>query len=134
MSRSGAHRIGPALLARAIELMKRLRQNAEFIRIAPDVVERQEPVVDVEGGILETFGHQGRGQLLKSHHEMKPALLLLFGKMIAELKQEKTGYEIDFEKQAGIGLPGLIDALLQQRTILFGETLFADIAPVHRKK
>ena len=41
------------------------RRTAETLRGAADLVQREQPVVEVEGGVLEPLGHDRRGHLLK---------------------------------------------------------------------
>ena len=56
-----------------IDAMQFLRGDAKAVRIMAHLVEREQPVVDVEGGIFEAFGHDRRGHLLELAHK---ALLL----------------------------------------------------------
>ena len=51
--------------------------GAEGGRVAADLVERDEPVVEVEGGVLHPLGHDRAGQLLELHDEPAALVTLL---------------------------------------------------------
>src|SRR5260370_11474193 len=52
MSRGGVQRMGPARLARVVEFMKLIERDAELVRVAADVVERQQTVINVKRRVL----------------------------------------------------------------------------------
>jgi hypothetical protein len=52
-----------------------LHREAEPRGIAADVVQRQQPRVAVEGGVLDALGHDRRRRLLEAGDERVPAAL-----------------------------------------------------------
>ena len=61
----------PALLLFNVVCVKLIDSDAEFFRAAANLVERQQPVIIVEGGVLQPLGHYRSRQLLKFHHELQ---------------------------------------------------------------
>ena len=67
------HRARPMLRTLCIGLVEGAGGNAEPLGFAADLVEGDEPVVAIEGGILQTFGHHRTAVLLQLHRETKHA-------------------------------------------------------------
>jgi hypothetical protein len=49
--------------------MKRGEGDAEALRRAANLVERDEPVETIEGGVLDPLGHHRSGELLQRHRK-----------------------------------------------------------------
>ncbi len=64
-----------ALGAHPVGLVEVLDRDAEARRVAADVVEREQPPVAVEGGVLDALGHDRRRRLLEAGDERVPAAL-----------------------------------------------------------
>ncbi len=60
----------PATSAMRARLVEARRRKAELRGISADVVQRNEPVVHVERGVLHTLGHHRGGELLELAREM----------------------------------------------------------------
>ena len=58
-----------ALKAKKIGTMKFLNRDSEPTRIPSNLVQRDQPVVSIEGSVFQTFGHDGTCDLLKLHRE-----------------------------------------------------------------
>ena len=65
------HRVRPALGALGVRLVEEPRRDAEPLRRAADLVQRDEAVVAIEGGVLDALGHHRTGELLQPHGEAK---------------------------------------------------------------
>ena len=63
-------RLWEALRALEVVGVKGLDREAEASRIAADVVQRQQPQVAVEGGVLLALGRDRRRGLLEAHDEL----------------------------------------------------------------
>ena len=57
--RGRQHGVRPVLRARGVRLVKEGRGEAKPLRSASDFVERDEPIVAIEGGVLDPLGHHG---------------------------------------------------------------------------
>ncbi len=91
MGRQGEQRAGPLpgrLLAAGVEPGHRV---VDQVRAAPDLVQRHQPVVAVERGVLHTLGHHRAAQLLEPGHQ-----LLLGGSR--ELQSQQPAQELEQER------------------------------------
>ena len=79
--------------------------GAEGGRVAADLVERDEPVIAVEGGVLHPLGHDRSGQLLELHDEPAALVPLLLAQgaivPILPLQQEHVSQEIENGRVGG---------------------------------
>ncbi len=69
MRGGGQQIVWPACGARACGGVKGGHGNAEAARLAADIVQGGQPVVAIEGRVLDALGHHRRGELLKLHGE-----------------------------------------------------------------
>src|SRR6185436_15851441 len=130
--RAGVKSVRPAFGAAPVKTMEFIDRDAKTVRIAADVVEREQPARNVERRVLEALGHQRPGELLKAHDEMRPAAAIL---VIADTAQEQKSFdEVDLEQQSGIDFPRLADGIFYESVIGIAEDPGADIAAIDRKK
>ena len=61
------------LTAEGVELVHR---GPEVVRARAHLVERDQPVVAVEGGVLNPLGHHGPADLLEAHDDLGPLRLV----------------------------------------------------------
>ena len=66
----GEHRRGPVPGRLGIEPVELLDPDTESLRRPAHLVERHQPVVAVEGRVLDPLGHDGGGDLLEPHHQL----------------------------------------------------------------
>ena len=71
MGRRRQHGMRPLLRPIGTGTVKRIHAIAERRRIAADVVQRNEPVVDIKTGVLHALGHHRCGQLLELAREKR---------------------------------------------------------------
>ena len=69
MRAGGQHGVRPTAEALLIGEMKLRRGGSEPVKIASDVIQRDEAVVTVKGGVFQPFGHHRAGELLEFHGE-----------------------------------------------------------------
>ena len=62
--------------------------HAEPARVAADIVERDEAVEAVEGGVLEALGGHRPRDLLKAHHEVEPLAALGLARALGGVERE----------------------------------------------
>ena len=67
---SGEQRCRPVALSIQIALVKRIDAYPELLRLASDLIERRQPVVNIKHGVLQSLGHDRASGLLKFQHEM----------------------------------------------------------------
>ena len=75
----GEQAVRPALQALGVQAVERRHRDAERLRLAADLVERDQPVVDVERRVLHGLGRDRAGRLLDLLHELELKLLALPG-------------------------------------------------------
>src|SRR5205085_4450802 len=67
-----------------IPFVKGVDGHAELLRIAADLIQGRQPVIDIEGGVFQAFGHNWAGKLLELEHEVAvlfaPVLFEVFWK------------------------------------------------------
>src|SRR4051812_5765485 len=69
--------------------------------VAADLVERDEPVIAVEGGILYPLGHNRSGQLLELHHEPAALVTLLLAQGVVVTDVASQEEDVSQEIQNG---------------------------------
>ncbi len=57
--------------------MQLLERDHRGTGVAADVVDGQQAQMPIHGGVLETLGHRGPGQLLKAHGQLGLELPLM---------------------------------------------------------
>ena len=67
--RGGQHRVRPVLRAVAAGGVEGRHGGAESVRIAADVVQRDQPMVPIQRGVLDALGGHRRGELLQPSRE-----------------------------------------------------------------
>ncbi len=87
----------PALGEPVVDLR---RLEAELRRIAADFIHRQQPVVDVQRGVLDAFRRDRTGDLLELSREPRP-LLPLFRRVDRRLLQQHALDEVEHERRDG---------------------------------
>ena len=65
MGGQACHRLRLGRLPPGLESVELCRRDAELVGVATDLVQRDEPGVAVEGGVLDPLGHGGATQLLQ---------------------------------------------------------------------
>ena len=89
MRRRGALRVRPEPHPHRVVAMKSLRRHAETSGIAADLIQREQPVINVKDGVLEAFRHERPGHLLEAHDEMNPPAALLGAELRPGFENEK---------------------------------------------
>ena len=97
--RGGRHRVRPLRGARRHPLVQRLRRDAELVRFASHLVERDEPVVVVECRILDALGRHRARHLLELADELH-VLVALARQDIVRLFQEQVAHEVEDRRRA----------------------------------
>src|SRR6202165_461114 len=69
MRASSQHGVRPTVETVPVRKVKLRRCGSEPVKIAPDVIQRDQAVVTVKGGIFQTFSHYRAGELLEFHGE-----------------------------------------------------------------
>ena len=110
-------------LARGILPMEDLRRGAEVVRLASDLIECDEPVIDIEGRILDALGGDGAGALLKFHHK---AEMLRAAGLVDILRETAASYlaqELeDRGLHAGIAPPGGAHGAVDDLAVVIAES------------
>jgi hypothetical protein len=63
------HRLRPSVLCLKASLVKLPDRDAKAAWVAAHLVERDQPVETVKGGVLQPLGHRWPGELLEAHHQ-----------------------------------------------------------------
>src|ERR1700736_5606522 len=83
MRASSQHGVRPNVETVPVRKVKLRRCGSEPVKIAPDVIQRDQAVVTVKGGIFQAFGHYRAGELLEFHgegcHRISVSGILSFG-------------------------------------------------------
>ena len=79
----------PIGLALPHVLMERSERHAEPLRVAPNLIQRKKPVVDVKRRIFNPLGGHRAGGLLKFHDKAKLLLAVLLSPFIPFLQQQR---------------------------------------------
>ncbi|MBI2940368.1 MAG: hypothetical protein HYY04_08000 [Chloroflexi bacterium] len=106
VGRARQHRRRPAPQPLGILTVEGRRRATELLGITTDLVERKEPVVDVERGVLDPFRHHGAGRLLKPHHEAIPLGPVLGRGAIRVLLEQDCSDEVE-DRAGRAGVPPL---------------------------
>ncbi len=96
--RQGGHRHRPVALQGRAEVHELLRAGAEAARVAADLVQRDEPAVAVEGGVLDALGHDRAAGLLEAAGELRPQSLLLALAAGQSLGQRQVADQVDDDR------------------------------------
>src|SRR3990172_923698 len=94
MRRGSDKGMGTGLELLYILSVKGLYGCAESIRTSPYVIQGNKSVINIEGGIFESFSHDRTGNLLESHNEIKPFLFIVVPKIFRILEQQDVLKEI----------------------------------------
>ena len=68
--------------------------ETELLRLAADFVQRRQPVVNIEGGILESLRHDRAGALLKFQNKMHVLGAGFVVQILRETKKQNVAQEI----------------------------------------
>ena len=100
MRAGSQHGVRPTAEALLVRKMKLRRRGSEPVKIASDVIQGDQAVVPVKGGILQALGHHRAGNSLEFHgegcHCVPVSEILSFG----DARQKHLADEIE---DAGIG-------------------------------
>ncbi len=116
--------------------MQGVRCNAEPVGFTTDLVQRHEPVVDVEGGVLDALrGHRAR-HLLEFADELQVLAPLFFGDIVRFL-QKKAADEIEHDagmtRIAALGFGGRMLDVASVVVAHFG-LASVDVRPIDRER
>ncbi len=78
-----------------IPLMKRIDAESELLRLAADLVERRQPIVNIKDRVLEPFRHNRSGKLLEFEHEMHVLLARFRIEILRKTKQQDVAKKIE---------------------------------------
>jgi hypothetical protein len=123
--------MGPIALALGDEFKKFLGAEGVGGGIAANFVEGEEGMVDVEGGVFETFGDDGSGELLPAENEAETGFALV-GQNVGRIEEqqdvaekiETVGMEI------GFAIAGFGESVFEKLNGFGGEIEIADVGAV----
>src|ERR1039457_7509154 len=95
MGRCGQHGQWTALAAFHILAVECLQGNTKPLRVSSHFVQGNKPVVDVEGAIFHSLGHDRTGELLKALHKIKPCRLTFLVHGVWKTEQQNIPDKIE---------------------------------------
>ena len=95
MGRCGQHGQRAGLTALDILAMEGVQGDTEPFRTSANFVQRNKPIVKVEGRILDPLGHDRAGDLLKALHEIEPRCLELVIHEFGKTEQENIPDKVE---------------------------------------
>ena len=135
MGGSGEQSRRPIALPRDVLVVKCRNADAELLRLAADLVQRGEPVVNIEGGILQSLGHDRPGALLELENEMRVLRARFFIQVFRKTKEQDVAQEIEdrfFDRR--VAALGRRDRSLDDRAIVLAHRFSGrDVGSINRE-
>src|SRR5580700_7160795 len=94
MRAAGKHGMRPTVEALLISEMKLRGCGSELVKVASDIVQRDQAVVTVKGRIFQALGHHGAGELLELHGEGRHCIFVGSVLPFGDGGQKNIAYEV----------------------------------------
>src|SRR5581483_7069545 len=124
----------PGIEPECVRPMKFLDGDSELPRIASDLVQGGKPVVAIERGILQPFGHDRTGHLLELHSKSQYGTRVILRLVAVDFDQQHAPYEIEYSQIGHVAAsPSRRYGLLNVAPVFRRNPPFRDVRPVHGK-
>ncbi len=101
---------------------------------ATHFIEGYQRVIYVGGGVFQSLGHDGTGELLPLHYEMEPIFSLFIRKERRHLEEKNPVQESEGRRiEARLPPTNLLEGLFQDAPVLGGDSETPDVGTIYRQ-